>query len=573
MAEKTTLPSAREAEREQDRAHLLVIAGGAVSSHALPERGSISIGRGEACDIRVADASISRKHAILHVTGAGLEIEDLGGVNGTRVREGLLEPRGRRLIAEGEVVELGDALIIAQKSGPPRGASRVFSHGAFEARLEAEHARAEASGASFGVLRVHCERAVPPGILEDRLAGILGERDAIGSYAPGELEILLARATAEEAEATRERIERALVGSGIRGRVGLASYPRDGQSAHLVFARACAGASGEAPGATDATRRVVAVDPAMRRIFRLVEQIAAGDISVLLLGETGVGKEIVAEAIHRRSPRAKAPLVRLNCAALTETLLESELFGHERGAFTGAMQPKAGLLESAEGGTVFLDEVGDLPAAAQVKLLRVIEERRVTRVGGLKPRVIDVRFVAATHRDLEAEITRGAFRQDLYFRLSGASISIPPLRERPAEIGELARLFIGEAAVKLRRPPPSLGQAALKLLEAHAWPGNIRELRNVIERAVLLCDGRSIEPDHLPVEKLLAKPASVEAVPAPAAEGLRRDRDAVERDHILRALNQSGGNQTEAAKLLGISRRTLSTKLDYHGIGRPRKRG
>jgi DNA-binding NtrC family response regulator/pSer/pThr/pTyr-binding forkhead associated (FHA) protein len=572
MAEKTTLPSARDAESERGRAHLLVIAGGAVSSHALPERGSVSIGRSEACDVRVADASISRKHAVLHVSGAGLEIEDLGSANGTRVREGLLKAGARRAIAEGEVVEIGDALIIAQKSGASRGASRVFSHAGFEARLEGEHARAEASGASFGVVRVHCERAVPPGILEDRLAGILGERDAIGSYAPGELEILLSGATAEKAEATRERIEKALVGSGIRGRVGLASYPRDGQSAHLIFAQACARASSEEPGEIDATRRVITIDPAMRRIFSLVEQIAAGDISVLLLGETGVGKEIVAEAIHQRSPRAKAPLVRLNCAALTETLLESELFGHERGAFTGATHTKAGLLESAEGGTVFLDEVGDLPAAAQVKLLRVIEERRVMRVGGLKPRAIDVRFVAATHRDLEAEITRGAFRQDLYFRLSGVSIPIPPLRERPAEIAEIARLFIDEAARKLRRPVPLLGKAALDLLQAHTWPGNIRELRNVIERAVLLCSGGSIEPDHLPVEKLLAKPALIAAVPAPAAEGLRRDRDAVERDHIVRALNQSGGNQTEAAKLLGISRRTLSTKLDYHGIGRPRKR-
>ena len=256
----------------------------------------------------------------------------------------------------------------------------------------------------------------------------------------------------------------------------------------------------------------------MQDLYSMVERIAWSDISVLIFGETGVGKERLADAVHRHSRRASMPFIRLNCAALTETLLESELFGHEKGSFTGAQSAKAGLLESANGGTVFLDEVGDMPMTTQVKLLRVIEERKVRRVGALKPLPIDVRFVAATNRDLELEVQRGSFRKDLFFRLNGISFVIPPLRERVGEIAGLARNLVSEACQRLgRSTEPELSREVLALLDQYLWPGNIRELRNVIERAVLLCTGDRLDLSHLPAEKMSSHFAARKTAHAPTA--------------------------------------------------------
>lgn len=313
---------------------------------------------------------------------------------------------------------------------------------------------------------------------------------------------------------------------------------------------------------------------AMREVERVVERIAPASISVLVVGETGVGKEVIADAIHRQSKRAAKPFVRLNCAAVAEQLLESEWFGYERGAFTGAVQPKPGLLETADGGTVLLDEIGELPLALQAKLLRVVEERAVMRVGGVRPRRIDVRFIAATHRDLAVEITRGTFRQDLYFRLNGVTLHVPPLRERREEIRHLAGVFMAEAAAEAQRTnAPSLHPDAIAWLEGYAWPGNVRELRNVIERAVLLASGDILTVDEFP-EGL--KPT---AAPSPPAAGARASdkgslRDAiaeVEKQRMIDALAEAGGNQKRAAELLGISRGTLSARLDAYDIARPRK--
>jgi two-component system, NtrC family, response regulator AtoC len=286
----------------------------------------------------------------------------------------------------------------------------------------------------------------------------------------------------------------------------------------------------------------------------------------LLLGETGTGKEVLAEVIHRASPRASKPLVRLNCAAMPEALLESELFGHEKGAFTGANATKPGLLETADGGTVFLDEIGELTAATQAKLLRVLEAREVQRVGALKPRPIDVRFLAATNRDLEAEVTRGRFRADLYYRLNGVSIMIPPLRDRVAEIEPFARRFIADAAARMKRTPPSLDGDALALLRSHQWPGNIRELKNAIERAVLLQTAGTITAAHLPVDKIKT------SVRAPSPDPDASVEPATEADRIRLVLERCGGNQTKAALELGMSRRTLVNRLNDLGLPRPKKR-
>jgi len=247
--------------------------------------------------------------------------------------------------------------------------------------------------------------------------------------------------------------------------------------------------------------RVIIADDRMTALHELVTRVAAADISVLLQGETGVGKEVIAERIHAGSTRAQKPFLKLNCAALTETLLESELFGHEKGAFTGATASKPGLLEVAEGGVIFLDEVGELHASTQAKLLRVLDERKLLRVGGLVPRPIDVRIVSATNRDLEAEVARNAFRLDLLYRLNAMAIIIPPLRERVNEIKPLAVTFLRALAAKHNREPPRLTDDALALLRSYAWPGNVRELRNVIERAMVLSTGDTIGVADLPTRK------------------------------------------------------------------------
>jgi DNA-binding NtrC family response regulator len=316
----------------------------------------------------------------------------------------------------------------------------------------------------------------------------------------------------------------------------------------------------------------------MERIHKLAKRIAASNINVLLLGETGVGKEVMARAIHRMSPRAERPFLGLNCASLHETLFESELFGYEKGAFTGASHPKPGLIESADGGTVFLDEIGEIPAATQAKLLRVLEERQVMRVGALRPREVDVRFVAATNQNLETEIELGRFREDLFYRLNGISLVIPPLRDRVAEIPKLARAFIAEACAHAGYPTqPVLSREALEWMTRHSWPGNIRELRNAVNRAVLLASGGVIQPEHLESEAYQPRTGrgsgrradTATTAPPPSDDSAAPDDD--ERQRILQALAACGGNQTRAAKMLGMARRTLTSKLNKLGVPRPRK--
>jgi transcriptional regulator with PAS, ATPase and Fis domain len=281
---------------------------------------------------------------------------------------------------------------------------------------------------------------------------------------------------------------------------------------------------------------------------------------VLILGETGVGKEVFAERLHAKSRRAPHPLLKLNCGGFTENLLDSELFGHEKGSFTGADKAKPGLLEMANGGSVFLDEIGELPLGLQARLLRVLQDRKVQRIGALEPRAIDVRFIAATNRDLAAEVTAGRFRQDLYYRLNGITLSIPPLRARNDEIAGFARRFLAEATAQTGRTL-RLARTALARLEQHAWPGNIRELRNVIERAALICPDDEIAEEHL---QLGAEPVE------PASGSLHADVESLERRRIVEALEACGGNQTRAAQKLGISRGTLLARLKQFGITRPR---
>ncbi len=327
---------------------------------------------------------------------------------------------------------------------------------------------------------------------------------------------------------------------------------------------------------------IVVDDPAAPNPPAVLVAVARSPVRVLITGETGVGKELLAAAIHRLSRRS-GHYVRLNCATFSETLLESELFGHERGAFTGASQAKPGHLEVAEGGTLFLDEVGELPMSLQAKLLRAVESNEILRVGGNQPIPIDVRFIVATNRDLTAEIARGRFRLDLFYRLAGISLTVPPLAARAARIVPLAEELLRAAATAAGVAPPRIGRAAAERLVGHPWPGNVRELRNVVERALVLSLGAAeLGPEHILLDPVAptasAAPSRAPRPPRPsrptvttaAPPAAVSDDAATERARILDALDHCAGNQTRAAKLLGMSRATLSVKLTVLGIPRPR---
>jgi two-component system, NtrC family, response regulator AtoC len=326
-------------------------------------------------------------------------------------------------------------------------------------------------------------------------------------------------------------------------------------------------AAAPVPAASGPMDRRATIDPPMARVHELVAVVAPAKIPVIVLGETGVGKGVVAEALHRGSPHAAGPFVRVNCAAFAETLLESELFGHERGAFTGATQAKAGLIEAATGGTLLLDEVGDMPLPTQAKLLHALEHAEVLRVGSLKPRPIDVRFVAATNRDLPSYVADGRFRADLFFRLNGVTITVPPLRERPSEIPDLARGFVREACAQMGRPPVEISDAALRLLGEYAWPGNVRELRNVMVRAALFARTGRIGVEHFEIASSAEPPRGL------GTGALRDEVRELEKKRVVEALAQAGDNQVAAAKALGISRGTLRSRMKDLGLLPPPKRG
>ena len=327
----------------------------------------------------------------------------------------------------------------------------------------------------------------------------------------------------------------------------------------------------------------IVLDPEMRRVYHLLDRIAPSTLPVLLLGETGSGKDVAAEWLHHRSQRPSQRFVRVNCAALSGAVVESELFGHERGAFTGAQQAHEGLFEAADGGTLFLDEIGELSTHTQAKLLRVLESGELLRVGSTRPRYVDVRLVAATNRHLPSLVQSGHFREDLYFRLNAITVTVPRLRDRPCEILPLATFFLHRAAERLKRAPLELGESAAAALYDHPWPGNVRELRHVMERAVILCHGVTLTAQDLALASASATPPAISPTPAepartpswenasPSAKGMRGALREFERRRILAALEATGGNQTRAAILLGISRRTLTNKLNAHSIQRPRK--
>jgi two-component system, NtrC family, response regulator AtoC len=548
---------------------LVVLGADQLVTHPLPASGQLTLGRSPKCDLPIDEKSISRQHAILRI-GSEITIEDLASANGTRVGGVAIRPHTPTVIRQGESVELGETSILIQRRPLAYAPRRLWPHGYFEGRFEDECARGQEP---FAVMFVHCDGKPSLDTVCAALADVIRPIDVAGEYGAGEYEVLLVDTGPEVAETRAQALVAALSRRSVAARAGVACFPRDGRTPEELLGAAAQRARPRVVAPAVAPTGVVVEDRAMIQLRKVIERVASGQLSVLLLGETGVGKEILAEHVHRSSPRGKKPFLKLNCAAMTESLLESELFGHEKGSFTGAAATKLGLLETAQGGTVFLDEIGEMSPAIQVKLLRVLEERKVMRVGGLKPIPIDVRFVAATNRDLEHEIAAGRFRQDLYYRLAGISLVIPPLRERVDEIVPLARAFVATASSQAGHAPPRFDASALELLASYSWPGNIRELRNVVERATLLTTDGVIRPEHLPLEKMRATFA-----PSPTPDGKRQVAGLEafypgdsERERIISTLEQCRGNQTKAARILGMSRRTLIYRLERYGLPRPRK--
>jgi DNA-binding NtrC family response regulator len=308
---------------------------------------------------------------------------------------------------------------------------------------------------------------------------------------------------------------------------------------------------------------IIGMSRPMQEVFGLIKKAAASESNVLITGESGTGKELIARAIHRWSPRSEKSFMTINCSAIPDTLLESELFGFEKGSFTGAQYTKKGLLEQADGGTVFFDEIGDVSPLFQTKVLRVLQEGEIMRIGGMRQIKVDVRFIAATNRDLKTACQRGAFREDLFYRLNVINIHLPPLRDRPEDVPLLAKHFISKHAVKRKDIMiKGITNDALGILMAHAYAGNVRELENIIERAISFANTSDIMPSDLPPDLLLIKPAKTR----PAAQPLREAMKATEKETIIAALLESQGNISRAATALGIYRQQLQRKIKQYNI-------
>ena len=518
----------------------------------------VVVGRSRDVTFPVEDDRVSRRHLRLTCREGAVFVEDLGSKNGSTVNGRRLE--GRVALQPGDQVIAGPVQVSLYTGA---AVETIVSEGELSSRLAAEVERAVRFKRTLAVVGVTLTG--PHGARREaalRIVSRLRRIDIAGEYAPGEYLLVLPETARPQAEALAQQLaELGREVAGVNAAARAAAVPDDGTAPDTLIG-ATLGEVGRATPAAANASVVVAESAVMRALFEMARRAARSDVTVLLTGETGSGKEVIAAEIHRASARADGPYVRINCASIPETLIESELFGHEKGSFTGADKRRIGFIERAHGGTLLFDEVGELPPTMQAKLLRVLEERKVLRVGGVEEVEVDVRFVAATNRDLDKEVERGTFRQDLFFRLSAMTLRVPPLRERPEELPLLAAHFAERATQAAGRPAVRLTDGFSQALRRYPWPGNVRELKNVIERAIILAGGAELTVRDLPERVAVMAPSLPSSPAAPMKERL----DELERRALIDALGEVEGNRTHAARRLGISRRALLYKLKKYNI-------
>ena len=545
----------------------------------------IVIGRSEPADIPINDRSLSRRHAKVEWRSDGVWIEDLGSTNGTTVQDKQIESAR---IQPGDVVSIGSVRVSLHMVAPePDVRLGVELHDVLREAVEREVQRARYFGESFAVFSLRAGESATASLAQwcPAAQAALRPVDRVARYSPSLIEVLSPGMSPEEAAALASRVS--ATGAAAPVHVGIAPFPASGTSADRLLDAsriAVRDATNDQPvrvARSEAARTLEASDPApvansakMRAIFETVPRLARSSIPVLIHGETGTGKEVVAQAIHARSTRHGSPICAVNCAAIPGQLVESTLFGHERGAFTGAVDKSVGVFEAAHRGTVFLDEIGELPAHAQATLLRVLETKRICRVGSTSELAVDVRIIAATHRDIEAMCDEASFRWDLLYRLNTMTLDLPPLRERREDIDPLVERFVAQAnrdnGCRVREVDP----ATSRLLLTYQWPGNVRELRNAIERAVVLAEGPVLLPEHLPDRVRAAPgiaatpqgPSTAEHEVAPIEGTFKSLIQTYEAKVLKAAIQASDGNKAEAARRLDMPYRTLAAKVRAYGL-------